>query len=100
MEDGMDEPTLHSDWGYWDHLDGRELREGERVRVQWPDDTITEETIRIEARDREEMDHGHAVTIPDRWAYFVFTVVPGLPGRLYVRTAKTEDGRGLRMERV
>jgi hypothetical protein len=95
----MNEPTLYSNWGYWDHLDGVELREGERVRVQWPDDTVTEETIRIEARDHEENDHGHRVTIPDRWAYFEKRVA-GLTGRVYIRTAKTEGGRGFRMERL
>jgi hypothetical protein len=89
----MQDATVRSDWGYWDQLDDRDLRDGEPVRARWPDGTVTGETIRIEKRDQPYQDHGHATTIPDHRAY-IETAFRGAVVRVYVR------GSGLKLERL
>jgi hypothetical protein len=32
--------------GYFENLEGRPLRGGDRVRVKWPDKTVSEETVK------------------------------------------------------
>lgn len=58
-----------SNWGYFDALDGVTLQEGDQLRVQWPDGTITEETCRIHRASTRTQDHGHDVDLPFESAY-------------------------------
>lgn len=61
----MSKVVTRSDWGYYDCLDGKDLKDGEHVQVHWPDGTKTELRVEIERHDRVGlggMDEGYGVT--------------------------------------
>lgn len=59
----------HSDWSSWDELDGKELEDGECLRIEWPNGRITEENICIHKGINHTSDHGHPCTYKKYHAY-------------------------------
>lgn len=45
----MSPVVVRSDWGYYDALDGVDLKDGEPVTVQWPDGSRTPEVVEVES---------------------------------------------------
>jgi hypothetical protein len=73
----------YSNWGYMDSLDGWTLVDGEVLRLQWPDGTVTTETIGVELGTMRYSDHGHDCTGPDHKAY-ITTTHHGHTQRIYI----------------
>lgn len=61
--------TIGGDWSYQDQLDGRTLAEAERVRVRWPDGSVTEHVCTVREYSAPMMEMGHATQIPIVEAY-------------------------------
>ena len=61
----MQKITVRSDWGYFDELAGKDLKDGERLRVRWPDQSVEEvviEVVRGEKRGWGGMEEGYSWT--------------------------------------
>lgn len=65
----MKEFTIYSNWGYWDYLDGKELKDGEEIEVVWSDGTIERLKVTVLPSSLKTMDHGHEVELPVREAF-------------------------------
>lgn len=59
----------HSNWGYWDRLDGKIIENGERLLVAWPDGPPTVVAVKVVRRGLFVDDHGHDRWCPDVRAY-------------------------------
>jgi len=88
---GMTKIEVRSNWGYFDALEGRDLRPGECLRIEWPDGSTTEETIGVEDHGYESSREGH---ISSMKAY-VKVLVRGAPAKVWLREIQT-----LRAERI
>lgn len=82
---------LTSNWGYWDQLDGETLKDGELLRIEWPNGTVEELPVRVRDVGCTIHDMGHQYTGQDIRA-FVEKVVNG--------KAVLIEARGLLAERV
>jgi hypothetical protein len=76
--------NTYSNWGYIDQLDGIDLVDGERLRVQFPNGTIIIAPIRVQKDRFTYNDMGHKNSGPDYKGYLNWTV-QGLPVKIYVR---------------
>jgi hypothetical protein len=78
-----------SNWGYWDQLDGKEMVEGEMLKVTWPDGTVEVLRVRVERGTLIYEDHGHEGRGKDNKA---FTTVNhhGVEARVYLRGLEAE----------
>lgn len=71
---------LYSSWCYIDYLDGKELKEGERVLIQWPDGLFQSAVcctdVKYQSSHEGEIRH-----------QFVYINVPshGVNARVYLR---------------
>jgi hypothetical protein len=83
----MEKVKLGGDWCYEDVLAGKALRDGEQVRVQWPDGSVTDETIRVERRPYQVSDMGRSYPSKDDHAY-IETAVRGALARTYLRKSE------------
>ncbi len=63
--------TVRSNWGYFDELDGRDLKEGERLRLHWPDGTTTNAAVTLVKTREPGSDMGHPIEIPHHQAFVV-----------------------------
>jgi hypothetical protein len=70
-ESRVNKVETYANWGHWDRLDGSNLKDGERVCVQWPDGSHTEETIRLIKGKVPIQDHGHVSDYDDHRAQIV-----------------------------
>jgi len=61
--------VILSDWCYYDQLDGKTLQNGEKLKIKWPDSSITEETVLTKCRNLLFNDHGGRTEIPIIEAY-------------------------------
>ena len=61
---GMQRVTIRSNWGYFDELDGRDLADGEGLRLKWPDGTITVAKVILVKTSEPGSDMGHPIDIP------------------------------------
>ena len=64
--------TQKSNWGYWDELDGKVLRDGETVEVQYPDGTIERGTVTTKDHVSTISDMGAPCAIHDTSAFIRF----------------------------
>ena len=80
----MKKVEIYSNWCYCDSLDGIVLKDGERIKVQWPDKTTSKEVVHIEDCSYTGSDHGHPCDIKVTKAY-VKTLCKGVKSlvRLY-----------------
>lgn len=73
----MSKVVVYSNWCWIDQLDGRELKQDERIRVTWPDRTQTD-NLAVVKQDRVEIsDHGHPYSAT-RSEAFVSVLIRGL----------------------
>jgi hypothetical protein len=86
---------VRSNWGYWDALGTADLKDGERLRIEWPDGTVTTETIHVDKGTFSYSDHGHESQGPDHKAY-VERSVAGALVKVWFRDVEP----GLHAERV
>lgn len=56
--------SYNTDWCEIARIDGVDIKDGERLRIQFPDGLIGEFTVHLEHCDYETNDMGHRVTIP------------------------------------
>jgi hypothetical protein len=87
----MERITVRSNWGYFDALEGSDIKDGDRLRVEWPDSSVTDETAIVKDEGYDSSHEGH---IPDTVTY-VEVWVRGAPARVRLR-----DVRTLRAERL
>lgn len=66
--------TQHSNWGYWDDLDGKALQNGETVEVQYPDGTIERGIVFTEDHPSQGSDMGAPYTYHNVSAFLCFTL--------------------------
>lgn len=66
--------TKRSNWGYWDELDNTVLKDGEKLRVTWPDETTEIITVKVIDSGSTMSDHGHPFYCADVKAFAVVTV--------------------------
>lgn len=73
-----------------DFLDGKELVDGERVNVEWPDGTRTEEVVRVEVASFHTSGGG-LVSYADGRDYraCILALVHGAPVKFWLRDYKT-----------
>jgi hypothetical protein len=88
----MGKVEVGGNWSYIDELDGVPLKDGERLRVQWPDGSITEETCGVENGTFKYTDMGHEGTGSDVKAYLTIQV-RGIEARYYLRHGAVEVER-------
>ena len=74
----------HSNWCYIDRLDGKDIEDGESVRVEWPDGTITAERLRLKKERFPYNDHGHTYD-GDNWRAYIEVTVHGLRVEVWLR---------------
>lgn len=48
--------TVRSNWGYYDQLDGKDLEQNERLRIQFPDGHISEHRTLLDRHVSEGRD--------------------------------------------
>lgn len=72
-----------SDWSEWDELDGERLKNGEKLRIEWPNGRITEEEILIHEGSTYCSDHGHGSWYPATYSY-LNKHVNGVPVRVHL----------------
>jgi len=70
----MNKVEVYSNWCYLDALEGIPLKEGEQLRVKWPDGEITEEKVVLESSSYRMMDHGSPCDIGTSKAFVEATV--------------------------
>lgn len=58
-------------WCHIDRLNGTNLRDGEKLRIRWPDGTVEERHIFVKRSSYEGSDMGHPCTIPVSEAFVV-----------------------------
>ncbi len=96
----MNKIEHYSNWCEIDRLDGKDIEDGEKLRIKWPDGTITKETVRVEADSYSMLEQGGAYTdIPTKEAYIeVKDTIHGLKvkHKLFLRAHLNK----LRAERV
>ena len=89
----MQPVKVQGNWAYLDHLDNKELKEGEELRMLWPTGDVATETCKIEESVARTNDMGHEVTLPVRKAYVLYNL-NGVDVRVYLRQ------EGIQCERV
>jgi hypothetical protein len=70
----MQEITIYGNWCDYDQLDGRNVEDGERMLLRWPDGVTEEHVVRVEKRMGQTGDMGHMCDLPIRKAYIEHTV--------------------------
>lgn len=86
--DTFSKVTTLSNWGYWDQLGGKTLKEGEIVSVFWPDGTITQSTtIHI---DRVEFSLGPRDGMSEDCSAYLEVELHGADVRVYLRDSKIQ----------
>jgi len=48
----------YSDWGYWDRLDGINLKDDEELIIEWPDGQLEQTRISVVDATIQVSDHG------------------------------------------
>ena len=79
----MSQITVRSNWGYFDHLEGRDLEEHDSIIVRWPDETEEPLQVKIERiHERGALMNGDGDILTTR----AYTVKPvhGLPTKVYL----------------
>lgn len=87
MEKKMKKVEIYSNWCESDSLNDIILRDGEKIRVQWFDGTITEEQVTIMCSSYNVSDHGSIYAVPIDKAY-IQVFYKGIPA--LIRLAGTE----------
>ncbi len=54
----MQKITTDRNWREVDQLDGKDLRDGEYLRIMWPDGTYTNQTVKIESSSYNVSEQG------------------------------------------
>lgn len=54
----MEKVVVGGDWSYEDELAGTYLKNGERIRVRWPDGTEEDHKVHLEVTSTPIFDHG------------------------------------------
>lgn len=60
---------IYSNWCNFDRLDGKDLKDGENLRIQWPDGSVTLNVIKVRKSEYPYNDMGVQTTIPESKAY-------------------------------
>lgn len=61
--------TTGGNWSVEDQLGGRTIRDGERLRVRFPDGTVEELRAVVESSSHADSDMGRDITIPVHRAF-------------------------------
>jgi hypothetical protein len=81
-----------SDWNELDVLNGKEIKDGEYLKIQWPDGSCETRRVSVEKRSYEEDDMGHSCTIPVHKA-FVYVEYRGVRFKAYLANRKIKVER-------
>jgi hypothetical protein len=65
----MNKIERHSNWSYFDRLDGVVLKNGERLSVRFPDGFFSEIVVRVVERSIPISDHGHTYDGTESFAF-------------------------------
>lgn len=69
----MSKVKLGGNWSYEDQLDGKTFEMGERVRITWPDGSVTHEVVRCVFGTAPSSDMGRPIKIPTVEAFVMIT---------------------------
>jgi hypothetical protein len=72
-----------SNWGYWDALDGRRLKEGEQLLIRWAHAPPSSHAVAIDHRR-------FGSSVCDNDAAYVVVELPQGPARIYIRGCEAE----------
>ncbi len=70
----MNKVEIYSNWCYYDQLDGKNLKDGEKLKVRWPDGQETQENVILKKTSQTVSDMGHPYDVPIHQAYVAVTV--------------------------
>ena len=88
-----------SNWGYWDALDGRRLKEGDQLLIRWANAPPSLHTVAIDHRTFEASEQGGSSTCPNDAAYVTLELPQGT-ARIYIRGCEAERVTDLSAMRV
>jgi len=61
--------TEYSNWCYYDRLGGVDLKDDEKLEIEWPNGQHTRVTVRLREFSTPYQDHSHPTSIPHKEAY-------------------------------
>lgn len=85
----MSKVVTRRDWHCIDELDNVPLREGEALRVLWPDGVVEALRVRIDEKSEHYQEHGGGSTIVTKKAY-ASILYHGAESRVYLSGVEAE----------